>query len=214
MNFPLYDLGLASGLFSGMFFGYALEAAGFASPRKLTAQFSLRDFGVIKVMLTAALVAAVGLYVMRQIGVIGEAAVYVPTTYFWAMLAGGALIGGGFAMGGYCPGTSLAGIATGRIDAIIFAIGMVGGITAFGYVYEPLQGFYFAAKGPEAGRLTDLLGLPEWLILAVFTVIAVAAFRLGTMLERRNGGPVSALEACTPVDQDPFPATPAAEQQH
>lgn len=212
MNFPLYDMGLASGLFSGMFFGYALEAAGFASPRKLTAQFSLRDFGVIKVMLTAALVAAIGLYAMRQLGVIGENAVYVPTTYFWAMLVGGAMIGGGFAMGGYCPGTSLAGIATGRIDAIVFAIGMVGGITLFGYVYEPLQGFYLAAKGPEAQRLTDLLGLPEGVILTIFTVIAVAAFRFGTLLERRNGGPVSALEACTPIDEDPLSAPPAAER--
>lgn len=209
MNFPLYDMGLASGLFSGMFFGYALEAAGFASPRKLTAQFSLRDFGVIKVMLTATVVAAVGLYIFQLLGVITVASIYVPTTYFWAMLAGGALIGGGFAMGGYCPGTSLAGIATGRIDAIVFAIGMVGGITAFGYLYEPLQGFYFAAKGPDAQRLTDLLGLPEWAVLAGFVVIAVFAFRLGTMLERRNGGPMSAIEACTPVEDVPFLAEEA-----
>ena len=89
MSFPLYDLSLPSGLLAGLLFGYALEAAGFGSPRKLTAQFSLRDFAVFKVMFTAVLVAAIGLYLLRLGGVIGVQSVYIPTLYFWAILAGG-----------------------------------------------------------------------------------------------------------------------------
>lgn len=192
MSVPFYDSGVASGLLSGILFGYVLEAAGFGSARKLTGQFSLKDWSVFKVMFTAVLVAAVGLYLLRLGGVIASNSVYIPTLYLWAMAAGGLLIGAGFAMGGYCPGTSLVGIVSGRVDAVVFVVGMIVGTMAFAGVYEPIQGFYFAAKGPDAQRLPDLLGLPEWLILAVLIVVAVAGFVLGSRLERARGGPFTA----------------------
>lgn len=192
MSIPLYDSGVASGLLSGIMFGYALEAAGFGSARKLTGQFSLKDWSVFKVMFTAVLVAAVGLYVLRLGGVIADNSVYIPTTFFWAMAAGGLLIGAGFAMGGYCPGTSVVGVASGRIDAVVFVIGMIVGTVVFAAAFEPMQGFYFAGKGPDAQRLTDLLGMPEWLILGILIVIAAAGFMLGSKVEKARGGPFTA----------------------
>ncbi|MGD9864216.1 MAG: DUF6691 family protein [Pseudodonghicola sp.] len=201
MTIPFYDYGIPGGLLTGLLFGYALEAAGFGSPRKLTGQFSLKDFSVFKVMFTAVLVAAIGLYVLRSTGLIGADAVFVPTLYFWAILAGGLLIGAGFAVGGYCPGTSLVGVASGRIDAIVFVVGMVAGVIVFAQLFGPLTDFYFAAQGPEGQRLPDLLGLPEWLILAIFVVIAAGGFALGSRLERARGGPFTAEEVCAPEDQ-------------
>ncbi|SON56332.1 putative transporter component [Hartmannibacter diazotrophicus] len=192
MNMPLYDIGVASGLLSGILFGYVLEAAGFGSARKLTGQFSLKDWAVFKVMFTAVLVAAVGLYLLRLGGMIADNSVFVPTLFFWAIAAGGVLIGTGFAMGGYCPGTSAVGIAAGRIDALVFAVGMIVGTSVFAWVFEPLQGFYFAAKGPDAQRLPDLFGIPEWVVLGLLIVIAIAGFLLGSKLERARGGPFTA----------------------
>ncbi|WP_099556721.1 DUF6691 family protein [Hartmannibacter diazotrophicus] len=189
---PLYDIGVASGLLSGILFGYVLEAAGFGSARKLTGQFSLKDWAVFKVMFTAVLVAAVGLYLLRLGGMIADNSVFVPTLFFWAIAAGGVLIGTGFAMGGYCPGTSAVGIAAGRIDALVFAVGMIVGTSVFAWVFEPLQGFYFAAKGPDAQRLPDLFGIPEWVVLGLLIVIAIAGFLLGSKLERARGGPFTA----------------------
>lgn len=207
MSIPFYDSGLASGLLSGILFGFALEAAGFGSPRKLTGQFTLKDFAVFKVMFTAVLVAAIGLYVLRLTGVMGANAVYVPTLFFWAMAAGGVLIGAGFALGGYCPGTSLVGLGSGRVDALVFFAGMVAGTVVFALVFDPLTGFYLAAKGPDAQRLTDLTGLPEWLILAVLVAVAAAGFALGGKLERARGGPFTAEQVCTPAQDDPRPAS-------
>jgi len=198
MSIPFYDGGIAGGLLSGILFGYVLEAAGFGSPRKLTGQFSLKDFAVFKVMFTAVLVTAVGLYLLRLGGVIAGNAVFIPTLFFWAIAAGGLLIGAGFALGGYCPGTSVVGVASGRFDALVFVAGMIAGTTVFAYLFDPLTGFYFAAKGPDAQRLPDLLGLPEWLILAVLIVIAVAGFVLGSKLERARGGPFTAEDVCAP----------------
>lgn len=201
MTIPFYDYGIPGGLLTGMLFGYALEAAGFGSPKKLTGQFSLKDFSVFKVMFTAVLVAAIGLYILRSAGLIGADAVYVPTLFFWAILAGGLLIGAGFAIGGYCPGTSIVGVASGRIDALIFVAGMVAGVIVFAQFFGPLTDFYFAAQGPEGQRLTDLLGLPEWLILVAFVVMAAGGFVLGSRLERARGGPFTAAEVCAPDTQ-------------
>lgn len=201
MSIPFYDSGVAAGLLSGVLFGYALEAAGFGSPRKLTGQFSLRDFSVFKVMFTAVLVCAIGLYVLRLVGWMGPNAVFIPTLFFWAVLGGGLLIGAGFAMGGYCPGTSVVGVASGRIDAVVFGIGMVVGTSAFAWVYEPLMGFYLAGKGPNAQTLPQLFGLPEWVILLVLVIFAAVGFRLGSMMERARGGPFTAEEVCAPDDE-------------
>ncbi len=192
MSLPLYDGGAWAALFLGVFFGLALEGAGFGSPRKLTAQFTLRDFAVFKVMFTAVLVCAAGLWLAETTGLIGPRSVYVPTLYFWSFALGGGLIGTGFAIGGYCPGTSVVGLASGRWDALVFMLGMVVGIGAFAAGFEPMRPFYFAAKGADGQTLDVLLGLPQWLVLVVLALAAVAGFRLGTRLERRFGGPFKA----------------------
>jgi len=139
MSLPLYDDGIASGLLCGLLFGYALENAGFASPRKLTAQLRLTDWSVFKVMFTAIVVAAIGLYAATEFGWLKPDGVYIPTDFFWAMLAGGALVGAGMAVGGYCPGTSTVGLASGRLDALPFMIGMVLGTGLFAGVFASIS---------------------------------------------------------------------------
>ncbi len=192
MTLPVYDSGVASGLLSGLLFGYVLENAGFASPRKLTAQFRFTDWSVFKVMFTAIIVAAIGLYVAMAIGWMPVNGVYIPTTFFWATLTGGALIGAGMAVGGYCPGTSTVAFATGRLDALVFMIGMLLGTGLFAGLFNSIKGFYLAGQGPQAQTLDGLLGIPIWAVLIILIVVAVLGFALGTRLERASGGALTA----------------------
>ena len=192
MSLPLYDDGVASGLISGVLFGYILESAGFGSPRKLTAQFRFTDWSVFKVMFTAIIVAGIGLYGAIALGLMPANGVYIPTNYFWAMLAGGALVGAGMAVGGYCPGTSAVGLASVRLDGLVFMIGMVFGTGLFAGVFDWIKGFYFAAKGADAQTLGQLFGVSNWVVLAVLVVVAIAGFALGTWFEKRSGGPLTA----------------------
>lgn len=194
MSLPVYDDGIASGLISGVLFGYILESAGFGSPRKLTAQFRFTDWSVFKVMFTAIIVAGIGLYGATASGLIPANGIYIPTNYFWAMLAGGALVGAGMAIGGYCPGTSAVGLASGRFDGLFFMIGMVLGTGLFAGAFDWIKGFYFAAKGPDAQTLGQLFGVSNWVVLAVLVVVAIAGFALGTWFERRSGGALTAEE--------------------
>ncbi len=169
----------------GFGFGFVLERAGFGSGCKLTAQFRLTDWSVFKVMFTAIVFTAIGIYALEQLGLLQAEAIYVPIPYLWAIAVGGALIGAGFAVGGYCPGTSAVGVMTGRIDAIVFFLGLLVGTYLFAALFPQFDALTTAGEFTQGDRLPEALGVPEWLVLAVLVVAAIGVFFLGGWFERR-----------------------------
>ena len=167
MMFPLGWTGPLSGLFCGALFGIILQRGGLGNGCRLIAGLRLQDSTVFNVMATAIVVAATGLYVLELAGLLHLSDVFVPTTYFWATLLGGVLIGTGMGLGGYCPGTSVVGAAGGRIDGIVFFVGMIVGVVAFAGIYNPITPLLGAAAGPQAQTLDALLGIPAWVILLI-----------------------------------------------
>jgi len=155
----------------GFFFGFFLERAGFSSAMKLTAQFYFRDFSVLKVMFTAIIVAMVGIGYFSMIGWLDMSQVYVPPAFIWPQLVGGLLLGAGFIVGGYCPGTSVVAAATGKLDALFFIAGIFIGIFLFGISEPAFAGFN------SSGSLGPLT-LPLWLNLntgiMIFAIVLVA----------------------------------------
>jgi len=184
------DYGTAgTALTSGILFGYVLEQAGFGSPCKLTAQFKLSDWSVFKVMFTAITVAAIGILLLQLHNTFGSNGFFVPRTFLWATVTGGALIGAGFAVGGYCPGTSVVGAMTGRIDGIIFALGMVAGIWGFSSVYDrDWMHSLLTSSALAAKTVPQLLGVSPWVVVLLMAVIAITGFRLGSRLEKKMHG--------------------------
>ena len=116
---------LAIALVLGLGFGFCLERAGFGSARKLTAVFYLFDMAVVKVMFTAIVTCMTGIALLSAIGAVDISEFYVEPTALPAQILGGLLFGAGFMVGGYCPGTSMAAIATGRKDGFAFAGGFL-----------------------------------------------------------------------------------------
>ena len=192
---PFNDVGLASGLLCGFLFGYVLENAGFGSPCKLTAQFRMSDWSVFKVMFTAIVVAAVGLFLLRSVGLVAPGTMYVPPAFLGAVAIGGALIGAGFAVGGYCPGTSVVGLFSGRLDALLFSIGLVGGTWLFAGSFSSMERWTTAGESTAGDTLPIALGVPEWVILAVMIAAAVMIFVVGGRIERHFNGPLDASAA-------------------
>jgi uncharacterized protein len=194
--FPLNDGGMFSGLVCGVLFGYVLENAGFGSPCKLTGQFSLRDWSVLKVMFTAIVVAAAGLYLLRMAGLLEVDAVFVPTSLLVASAIGGLLVGSGFAVGGYCPGTSVVGMFSGRVDAFVFIVGLLVGTFAFSGLYGPAIEAVMAMGEVETGdTFSDAWGIPDAVVIGLMAVALVGVFYAGSWFERRSLGPVTAQEA-------------------
>ncbi len=200
MTLPLYDNGLLSGLLAGFLFGYVLEGAGFGSPRKLTGQFFLRDWSVFKIMFTAVIVAASGLWLFEAAGWMPSRAVFVPSLLLYGTVLGGALIGVGFVLGGYCPGTSAVGLASGRLDALVFILGMIGGSILFAALFDDLRSLALATVGSPGLPLPQLLGVPTLAVIAGLAVIAILGWKLGSALERKFGGPYTVEEVLEAVD--------------
>ncbi len=196
------DYGVAgTALTSGILFGYVLEQAGFGSPCKLTAQFRLTDWSVFKVMFTAILVAAFGILLLQSGNYFGSSGFFVPTTFFWATALGAALIGAGFAVGGYCPGTSVVGFMSGRIDGLVFMLGMVLGILGFAAVYDaPLTQTILHTAQIGAKTLPQWLGVSPWFVLSAMVILAVGGFVLGRMMEQRSHGVLTAEDIVEGVD--------------
>lgn len=172
MSFPVGWTGPLSGLVFGALFGFVLQRGGLGNGCRLTGQLRFKDWTVFNVMFTAILVAAAGLWVLEKLGLMTSADVFVPTTYLWATLLGGALVGAGMAIGGYCPGTSVVGAAAGRLDGIVFFVGLVLGAIVFAGVYDPLQPLMNADPGPDGQTLEQLLHVPSWLIILALAVVA------------------------------------------
>jgi hypothetical protein len=193
--FPLNNGGMISGLVCGILFGYVLENAGFASPRKLTAQFRLTDWSVFKVMFTAIVVAAVGLWVLRVVGFLKPDTVFVPQALVMASALGGLLVGAGFAVGGYCPGTSLVGLSSGRLDALVFVVGLLLGTAAFAASFGSVMRSILAIGTIiEGDTITDAYGVSEPIILAVLGIFLVLVFYVGSWYERRGIGAMTAQQ--------------------
>ena len=193
---PMNSTGMASALTCGILFGYVLENAGFGSPLKLTAQFKLSDWSVFKVMFTAIVVAAVSLWMLRAVGLLAPDSVAVPAGLMMASAVGGAMVGAGFAIGGYCPGTSVVGIFSGRIDALVFAVGIVLGTAAYAFSFGPaIQAMREIGQLVQGDTFTEVYGVPELVVLGIMGVALVGVFYLGSWFERRGRGPVTAKQA-------------------
>lgn len=186
---------IASGLILGFAFGFVLENAGFGSPCKLTAQFRLTDWSVFKVMFTAIVFTSVGLMFATWMGIVAMDEVFVPPALLGAAAIGGALVGAGFATGGYCPGTSMVALMSGRLDAVVFLLGLVAGTIVFAGAYDALVGLTTAGEVTKGDTLPELLGVSSLWVNIVMVLAAIAVFLGGSAMERKAGGPVTAEQA-------------------
>ena len=194
MNAPLYKYGLFGDEMSlvvafaiGLGFGFFLERAGFGSARKLVSQFYLNDMAVFKVMFSAIVTAMLGVTYLGWMGVLDIDLVYLVPTYLGPQLLGGLVLGIGFAIGGYCPGTSVAALSTGRVDGLAYALGIVAGTVAYGESYSAIKDLVNAgARG--ALTLPQAFNLPWGVVVFVVVLIAIGGFYGATLIERRIGG--------------------------
>jgi uncharacterized membrane protein YedE/YeeE len=125
-----------------------------------------------------------GLFVLSAVGVMDLAELYVEPTNYVAQIGGGLLFGAGFMIGGYCPGTSMAALATGRKDGLLFALGMLSGVLSYAEFTPWLDTWYKTQATPEL-TLPALTGIGMgWWTLAFIAFLAFAAWGMGA-LERR-----------------------------
>lgn len=168
----------------GIAFGFVLESSGFSSSRNIAGVFYGYDFVVLRVFFTAAIVAMIGIQYFGYLGWIDMDYIYVLPTYVWPMIIGSIFMGIGFVMSGFCPGTSFTALAIGKLDAIVFIVGIYVGILLFSELFPFIESFYYSNNLGNV-QISEILGISNELFTFIFTIIAVIAFYATFFIEKR-----------------------------
>lgn len=162
------------GLLTGIAFGFLLQKGRVLRFEKQVGAMLLKDMTILKFMLSAIVVGMVGLAVLSSMGIITMS--HKPMNV-GAILVGGALFGAGWAIMGYCPGTSVGALGEGRWHAIFAIAGMVTGAG----VYAELYPFFTATvlSWADFGKigLPEALGVSPWIVIVAFILMVLALFR-------------------------------------
>ena len=166
---------LALGLVTGIIFGLLLQKGRVAKYHVIVGQFLLKDWTVVKIMATAVIIGAIGVYALVAMG---ATSLHIKPMLWGGVLLGGVLFGIGIVVLGYCPGTSVAACGEGRRDAMVGVLGMLVGAGLFVALYPVLQP---VMKGlGDWGEITvpETLGVSPWLIIGALVIAGIIAILL------------------------------------
>lgn len=183
---------LLLGLVTGFCFGFLLHKGRVADFGVIVGQFLLRDFTMLKVMLTAIVVGGVGVHVIVALGWAG---LHIKPLLMGGVVVGAAIFGVGLALLGYCPGTSVAAMAAGSRHAAVGVLGMLTAAAVYAEIYPWVNRSLLAVGDFGAMRLPELIKLPEAVIFGILIVVSGVLF---WVLERRapaRGGQVQEASA-------------------
>ena len=165
---------LAYGLLTGVIFGFLLQRARVIRYDRQIGALLLVDMTIVKFMFTTILVAMVGVYLLKDLGMVKLS---IKQTVLGANIIGGLLFGAGWALFGYCPGTSLGALGEGRWDAVWGILGMLTGAALFAEAYPTMKGSIL--KWGAYGKITipEVLGINHWIVIAIIVIIGFLMFR-------------------------------------
>ncbi len=178
---------------AGFLLGLALQLAGFTDGRKIGKAFYFKDNDVPVVMFTAIVTGMLGLWGLGLIGYLDISQVYQVPTYLLPVIIGGLIFGVGMVVGGYCPGTAMASIVGGKIDALVYLIGFFIGSLFFGDYFPLFEDLY---KSDYRGvfRLDEALGTTIGMTILIMVAVAIGAslfLRLVQHLVWKNVEPIA-----------------------
>ena len=178
------EFSLVIAFFLGIAFGFILEQAGFSSTKKLVGLFYGYDFTVLRVFFTAGITAMAGVLLMGHYGLLDLNIIYVNPTFLKSALLGGLIMGAGFIIGGFCPGTSVCALAIGKLDALAFVFGAILGVWGFIETFPIVENLY-NADNMGMVRISDYLGMSNITFGFLLSLMAVGAFVATWFIENK-----------------------------
>ena len=173
---------LGLGLIMGILFGFFLQRGQATRYDIILGQLLLRDFTVMKIMMTAAVVGMIGVYAMHRKGMVR---LHPKEGTVGSTVVGSLIFGSGMAILGYCPGTNLGAIGQGSMDALLGGLpGMLVGAVIYSSLYPALSGTILQ-KGdfgkvtiPEYFKIQPLVAIGGFYmaIITVFFVLEISGF--------------------------------------
>jgi uncharacterized protein len=164
---------LILGLVTGVLFGALLQQGRVLRFEKQVGAMLLKDMTILKFMLSAIIVGMIGINLLADLGAIE---LKIKGTVVGANLIGGILFGIGWAVMGYCPGTSVGALGEGRWHAIWGILGMLAGAAIYAEVYPAMKASVLTWGVFGKVTLASALGVSHWVLIPLFTVGFVALF--------------------------------------
>lgn len=187
MNLPIPKDSTAGLILSGLFgliFGILLNKGRVADYNVIVNQFRLKDFTVMKIMLTAIVVGGVGVWAMMSGGLLQGYS--LKATNLLGVILGSAIFGVGMVVYGFCPGTGIAAAATGRIDALVGFLGMIAGGIAYAFSYTWIDEHILGVAQLGKIRIPEVTPIPSIAFFVVLGIVAILLFRWIESLEART----------------------------
>jgi uncharacterized membrane protein YedE/YeeE len=161
------------GLVTGILFGFFLQRGQVLRYDKQIGALRLIDMTILKFMLTAIFVGSVGIYLLKDLGLVKMS---IKSTVLGATIIGGLIFGLGWGLLGYCPGTSIGAIGEGRWDGLWGVLGMLAGAAVYAEAY-PLMKRTVLTWG-DLGKITlpEILGINHWIVVLVLVLAGIGLF--------------------------------------
>lgn len=169
------DLELRFGLVTGLAFGVLMQRARVVRYDKQLAALRFKDFTILKFMMSTIIVGMIGTYFLYDQGLVKLS---IKPLVLGGTVGGGLLFGVGWALLGYCPGTSAGALGEGRTDAFWGILGAIAGAAIYAEMYPYLKDTLL--KMHDYGKVTipELLGVNHWIVVAGVTAVFILLFML------------------------------------
>lgn len=172
--FPIKGEGaLLLAVLFGFAFGWLLQRGKVTNYNVIVNQFRLKDFTVLKVMMTAIIVGGIGVLVLTNMGM---AKWHVRDANMLGTVIGAAIFGVGMVLYGYCPGTGVAAIGTGSIHALVGAAGMILGAILYAFSFEWVRANILSVGKLGKVTLPQMMHVPPWTLYGALIIVAVVLF--------------------------------------
>ncbi len=164
---------LILGLVTGVLFGALLQQGRVLRYEKQVGAMLFKDMTILKFMLSAIIVGMIGINLLADLGMI---ALDIKGASVGANLIGGILFGIGWAVAGYCPGTSVGAIGEGRWHAIWAVLGMLAGAAVYAEAYPALKSTVLGWGTLGKVTLASVTGINHWVWIVLLGAVFVALF--------------------------------------
>ena len=161
------------GFITGIIFGFLLQKGQVLRYDKQLGALCLKDFTIVKFMLSTVLVAMVGIYLFHDFGLVK---LKLKPTLLAANIMGSLIFGAGWGLLGYCPGTAVGALGEGRWDSLFGIIGMLCGAAIYAELYPALKTNVLAWGRFGKITLPEILGISHWIVIVGLIIVFCSLF--------------------------------------